>query len=260
MSPAPLAGHALAVAERVLGEEERARRHLVVALSGAHADGFPSPDSDLDLKGVHVEPTARLLGLRPPPTHATRVEVVDGVEVDYSSNEIAGVLIGLLGGNGNYLERILSALTLRTSPELDSLRPLAVSAISRRYYRHYAGFAAGQLRDFEAAPAPTAKKVLYVLRTALTGAHLLRTGTLVVDVTELLDDYGLGEAHELVATKRTGERVELIPAVRDPWVAKVQRALAALDEAHASSPLPEEAPNAAELESWLLELRRLRFG
>ena len=35
------------------------RRHLVIYLSGAHAYGFPSPDSDLDLKCVHVAPTAR---------------------------------------------------------------------------------------------------------------------------------------------------------------------------------------------------------
>ncbi|HEY3355900.1 MAG TPA: nucleotidyltransferase domain-containing protein [Polyangia bacterium] len=259
MSPVELAGHPRAVAERVLDEEGRARAHVVVALSGAHAYGFPSPDSDLDLKAVHVEPTPRLLGLRPPPTHATRVEIIDGVEVDYSSNEIAGVLGGLLTGNGNYLERLLGPLLLRTSPELDGLRPLAAAAVSRRYYRHYAGFAAGQLRDFETATAPTAKKVLYVLRTALTGAHLLRTGQVVTDVTELLDGYGLGEAHELVATKRAGERVELAPALRDQWVVKVQRALAALDEAHAASPLPEEAPNAAAIEAWLLELRRRRW-
>jgi hypothetical protein len=101
--------------------------------------------------------------------------------------------------------------------------------------------------------------VLYVLRTALTGAHLLRTGRLVVDVTALLDDYGLGEAHELVAAKRAGERVELTPARRDEWVAKVQRALTALDEAQASSALPEEAPNADAIEAWLLDLRRRRL-
>jgi uncharacterized protein len=67
------------------------------------------------------------------------------------------------------------------------------------------------------------------------------------------------EAHELVATKRAGERVELTPELRDRWLGKVRRALAALDEALATSPLPEEAPNAAEVEAWLLELRRKRF-
>lgn len=51
-----------AAADRLLNEESAHRRHLVVSLSGAHAYGFPSPDSDLDLKAVHIAPTEALLG------------------------------------------------------------------------------------------------------------------------------------------------------------------------------------------------------
>lgn len=51
--------HAQRVADAVLAEEEGKRRHLVVALSGAHAYGFPSPDSDLDLKAIHLAPRVR---------------------------------------------------------------------------------------------------------------------------------------------------------------------------------------------------------
>lgn len=42
------------VVQRVLDEESLRRRHIVIALSGAHAYGFPSPDSDYDLKSVHA--------------------------------------------------------------------------------------------------------------------------------------------------------------------------------------------------------------
>src|SRR6266542_6523386 len=94
-----------AVARRVLDEEEQHRRHLVVSLSGAHAYGFPSPDSDLDLKAIHIEPTARLLGLSRPASSASRIEVIDGIEIDYTSNEIQQALVGILQGNGNYIER-----------------------------------------------------------------------------------------------------------------------------------------------------------
>jgi RNA repair pathway DNA polymerase beta family len=48
-----LTEHQARVADRVLDEEATRREHLVVSLSGAHAYGFPSPDSDLDLKCVH---------------------------------------------------------------------------------------------------------------------------------------------------------------------------------------------------------------
>src|SRR5690349_5880724 len=93
-----------AVADRVLDEEEADRAHLVVSLSGAHAYGFPSPDSDLDLKSVHIEPTARLLGLFRSAASPSRMEIIDGVEIDYSSNEIHPVLLGVLQGNGNYIK------------------------------------------------------------------------------------------------------------------------------------------------------------
>src|SRR5687767_11659805 len=95
---------ASAVATAVLDEESGRRRHLVVSLSGAHAYGFPSVDSDLDLKAVPLDPPAKLLALRPPVLHADRLEVISGVEIDYTSNELGPVLAGILNGNGNYLE------------------------------------------------------------------------------------------------------------------------------------------------------------
>ena len=187
------------VADRVLDEESRSRAHVVISLSGAHAYGFPSPDSDLDLKAIHLAPTARLLGLSPPTAHANRLEVIDGVEIDYSSNELGGVLVGIVQGNGNYVERILGALSLRSSAEHEELRPIVQRSLSKRIYRHYNGFARGQLQEFDNAAQPTAKKILYVLRTALTGIHVLRSGMIVTDLTALVDEYGLSEARELVA-------------------------------------------------------------
>ena len=48
-----------------LGAE--AARHpyplLFATVSGAHLYGFPSPDSDFDLRGVHVLPLREVVGL-----------------------------------------------------------------------------------------------------------------------------------------------------------------------------------------------------
>jgi predicted nucleotidyltransferase len=247
------------IADRALDEESQAREHLVVSLSGAHAYGFPSPDSDLDLKAIHVERTAGFVGLTSPALHATRLEIIEGVEIDYSSNELGGVLLGILQGNGNYIERVLGALSLRSSPEHEALRPLVERSLSKRMQRHYRGFAHGQLSDFDQAEQPTAKKLLYVLRTALTGIHALRSGRIVTDVTQLLDEYGFAEAAELVAQKRAGERVALAEPLRTKWRLEVTRALALLDEAFAISPLPDESPNRPDIEAWLLDVRRKRW-
>jgi len=240
----------------VLDQEEHHRHHLVVSLSGAHAYGFPSPDSDLDLKAIHIEPTARLLALSPPAASAARLDVIDGVEIDYTSNEVRQALVGILQGNGNYIERVLGAIPLRAAREMEELRPIVHRALSRRVYRHYHGFATGQLHEFEAAEGAPVKKILYVLRTTLTGTHLLRTSEVQTDVTKLLDSYGFADAHELVAAKLAGERVYLAASLKGRWMEAVKRAFAMLDEAHAQSPLPPDSLNRDEVEAWLVEARR----
>lgn len=246
------------VARRVIAEEEARREHLVVYLSGAHAYGFPSPDSDLDLKAVHVAPTRDLLALAPAPTTFDRTGWVDGVEIDYTSNEIGDVLLGVLRGNGNFLERLLGTASLTTSGDLAGVVPAVRRALSRRVHRHYRGFATSQ--RLALASKPTVKKLLYVLRTTLTGTHLLRTGELVCDVGDLLDAYGFGAARRLVEAKRAGENAALAGDAHREWGAAVERAFEALDAARDASPLPEEPPGGAELEAWLLELRRAKFG
>jgi hypothetical protein len=245
------------VMARVLAEEEARREHVVVYLSGAHAYGFPSPDSDLDLKAIHVAKTADLLGLTVPAPTFDRAEVIEGVEVDYTSNELGHALSGILAGNGNFIERVLGRMVAHASGLLAELRPVVQRALSRRMHRHYRGFAQNQLQHLEREP--TAKKLLYVLRTTLTGIHLLDTGELEPDLTRLMDVYGVGDAAALVERKRAGERVGLDSSLVEAWRPRVDGLLARLDHAREGSPLPEEPRNVAEVEDWLLSVRRVRF-
>jgi predicted nucleotidyltransferase len=247
-----------AVMERVLAEEEARREHVVVYLSGAHAYGFPSPDSDLDLKAVHVAKTADLLGFEVPPPTFDRADVIDGVEIDYTSNELGHALAGILMGNGNFLERVLGRLTARSSPLLTELRPLTLRSLSRRVHKHYRGFALNQLRFLE--KEPTAKKLLYVLRTTITGIHVLATGELEPDLTRLMGRYDAEDAAALIERKRAGERVALDPGLLDAWRPRVESLFARLDEARETSVLPEEPSNEREIRDWLLGVRRARFG
>jgi predicted nucleotidyltransferase len=245
------------VMARVLREEEARREHVVVYLSGAHAYGFPSPDSDLDLKAIHVASTVDLLGFEPPVATIDRACVIDGVEIDYTSNELAHALSGILAGNGNFVERVLGRTVPYASPLLDELRPIVRRSLSRRVHRHYRGFAQNQLRFLE--NEPTAKKLLYVLRTTLTGIHLLETGELEADLTRVMDAYGVPDAAILIARKCAGERVGLDPGLIEAWRPRVDALFARLDAAHAASALPEHPPNQEELRAWLLGVRQARF-
>jgi predicted nucleotidyltransferase len=253
-----LTEHQRGVMARVIAEEEARREHVVVYLSGAHAYGFPSPDSDLDLKAIHVAKTADLVGLTAPAPTVDRAEIVDGVEVDYTSNELGHGLAGMLAGNGNFLERVLGRMVAHASGLLAELRPIVQRSLSRRVHRHYRGFAQNQLQFLE--KEPSAKKLLYVLRTTLTGVHLLETRELEPDLTRLMSRYGVADAAELVERKRAGERVGLDPALVEAWHPRVDTLLARLDEAREQSPLPEEPPNVGEVEDWLIAVRRARFA
>ncbi|MEO8842323.1 MAG: nucleotidyltransferase domain-containing protein [Kofleriaceae bacterium] len=245
-----------AVARTFIAEREAERRHLVVYLSGAHGYGFPSPDSDLDLKCIHIAPTGTLVGLDPPSEPDDRIEVRDGVELDYGSNELGPVLRGVLKGNGNYLERILGTLALGGDLALlATLRPLVQATLSRRVGKHYGGFATSQLRAFD--DKPTAKRALYVLRTAATGRCLLERGVLETDVARLAD-FIPSEIAELMAIKRVGERQVLEPAHAVAWRARLAAAIEAATSAWPSSLLPVDPPPdaVAALDTWLRQLRR----
>jgi len=250
-----LEGKQREVADRVIEEQGEERDHLVVYLSGSHAYGFPSPDSDLDIKAVHALPASAFLGLGRPAASADFLRVIDGVEVDYTSNELGAVLDGVLKGNGNYIERILGELTLASSEAHGDLRSLCRGALSRLAYRHYAGFARNMREGLDNADPPTAKKILYVLRTALTGTHLLATGELVTDVSQTAEAHGIDGVGELIEVKRAGERTVLAPGMLARWTSTLDAAMDLLSEARDRSPLPIKPTNAEEIDSWLIAYR-----
>lgn len=251
-----LSPHQQQVTRAFIADREKERRHLVIYLSGAHAYGFPSPDSDLDLKCIHIAPTGELVGLAPSDDPPDRIETIDGVELDYGSNELSPVLRGALKGNGNFLERILGELALGGDLALlaearEVVRPL----LSRRVGRHYGGFATSQLRLFD--DKPTAKRALYVLRTAATGRCILERGELHTDVAKLRD-FVPPEIDELLAIKRTGEKEPLMDAHAKTWRGRLYAAIAAIDTAWPRSVLqPDPAPEAiTALDAWLRDVRK----
>jgi len=247
------------VARAFLALRDAERTHLVVYLSGAHAYGFPSPDSDLDLKCVHIAPTRELVGLTPPPDSAgDRIEVIDGVELDYGSNELGPVLRGAIKGNGNFLERILGELALGGSELLASAREVVRPLLSRRCARHYSGFARSQLELFD--EKPSAKRALYVLRTAATGRCIQARGEVITDVAQL-GEFVPREIDELIAIKQQGERAQLDATAVATWRERLVGAIAAVDAAWPSSVLPVDPPESAiaDLDAWLREVRRAHW-
>ena len=228
---------------------------LLCGVTGAHIYGFPSSDSDLDLKGIHLAPTKQLLGLDPNTPPHDHTEIFRGIECDLTTNEASDALRLLLAGNGNMLERILSPMQTHESADLEELRSLAIGTLSRRYARHYGGFARGMRRELTIEP--TVKKLLYAYRVLLTGITLLRTGVVEPNVATLAPEFGISTSiQELVELKRAGaEHAPLDTSTLQSHEPTLDRLARTLIETEGSSPLPTEAPNAAELNNWLVQRR-----
>src|SRR5512134_1189689 len=85
---------------------------LFATVSGAHLYGFPSPDSDYDLRGVHILPLARVVGLDPGPETIEVSEVVEGLELDLVTHDVHKFFGLLLKRNGYVLEQLSSPLVV----------------------------------------------------------------------------------------------------------------------------------------------------
>ena len=69
---------------------------LFVTVSGAHLYGFPSSDSDVDLRGCHLLPFRDVVGLDVPNQTLEHKTVCDGTEVELVSHDV-GKYLRLLG-------------------------------------------------------------------------------------------------------------------------------------------------------------------
>lgn len=147
---------------------------VFATVSGAHLYGFPSRDSDIDLRGAHLLPAAALLGLEEPEETRTTADESDGIERDLVTHDLRKFARLLLRRNGYVLEQLTSPLVVHTGPVHAELTALAPGVLTRHHAHHYRGFARTQWRLYERTGE--LKPLLYTCRALLTGIHLMRTG------------------------------------------------------------------------------------
>ena len=214
---------------------------LFATVSGAHLYGFPSRDSDVDLRGVHLLPAADLLGLREPDETRSRMWVRDGVEMDLVTHDLRKFVRLMLRRNGYVLEQLLSPLVVHTTDAHRELAELAPGVLTSHHAHHYRGFATTQWRLFE--KTGELKPLLYTFRVLLTGVHLMRSGEVQAHLPTLI-----GEADapaylpELIAAKAEQEH-GAADVDHARVAADIERLHGVLDEEQTASALPD-APSA----------------
>lgn len=229
---------------------------VFATISGAHLYGFPSADSDFDLRGVHLLPLAEVVGLKTGRETVEKSGVYDGLEVDLVTHDARKFFTLLLRKNGYVLEQLLSPLVIHSTPEHEELKQLSAGCITRNHAHHYLGFAATQWKLFQKDRPPKVKPLLYVYRVLLTGIQLMRTGQVEANLLRLNEQAKLPYVDELVARKTAGgERSQLTDADLAFHQREYERLVSGLEQAYAQSRLPETASAQAELNDLLVRLR-----
>ena len=212
---------------------------LFATISGAHLYGFPSPDSDFDLRGAHILPLEKVVGLEVREETVEDSRVIEGLEMDIVSHDVRKFFGVLLTKNGYVLEQLFSPLIVHTTPEHAELKTIARGCITRHHSHHYFGFAETQWKLFLKTSPRRVKPLLYVYRVLLTGIHLMRTGEVEANLVTLNEACRLPYIGDLVARKQSGENTSLADADVEFHQREYERLRVELQTAHDASRLPE---------------------
>ena len=213
---------------------------LFATISGAHLYGFPSPDSDFDLRGAHVLPLEKVVGLEVRDDTVEDSRVIEGLEMDIVSHDVRKFFGLLLKKNGYVQEQLFSPLIVHTTPEHAELKVVAHGCITKHHSHHYFGFAETQWKLFLKESPRRVKPLLYVYRVLLTGIHLMRAGEVEANLVTLNEEFRLPYIADLVSRKLAGpEKSKLEDADIAFHESEYQRLRGELQAAHEASTLPE---------------------
>ncbi|MGW0558884.1 nucleotidyltransferase domain-containing protein [Streptomyces sp. NPDC002926] len=227
---------------------------LFATVSGAHLYGFPSRDSDVDLRGIHLLPVEELLGLREPEETRSRMWDRDGVEMDLVTHDLRKFVRLMLRRNGYVLEQLLSPLVVHTSDAHTELAELAPGVLTSHHAHHYRGFANTQWRLFE--KTGELKPLLYTFRALLTGIHLMRSGEVQAHLPTLLGEVDApGYLPGLIAAKAHAEHSPVSGVGLEDARTDVDALHAVLDEARLASRLPAEPTAYEALREFVVRIR-----
>lgn len=213
-------------------------RHTILAVVvGSRAYGLDGPDSDHDRRGVYAAPTRAFWHLDKPPTH------LDGPLDEQFSWEIDRFCTLALQANPTVLEVLWSPLVERITADGEDLRRSRPAFLSRRVAETYGGYARDQLKRVDARRERTGetnhKQAMHMVRLLLAGAHVLRTGEILL---------GVGDHRAALLDIRAG---------RVPWPEVTAWAAHLLDDlatAAAGTALPAD-PDRKTIDQLLLRVR-----
>jgi len=227
---------------------------LFCVISGAHLFGFPSPDSDIDIRGVHILPLEQVISLKTPKDTINIDRIVEGVELDLTTHDVKKVFELLLKKSGNTVEQIYSPLVMYTTPEHEELKAIVPQTLTIHHAHHYFGFSQRKWHDF--LNKKTAKALLYVYRVLLTGIHLMSTHEVQSNLVILNETYKLPYIDDLIARKMSHAEKGVLPDADMEFYEQEYKALTKrLEDARDTSTLPQHPAGKEALSDLLVRIR-----
>ncbi len=204
---------------------------------GSRAQGLATETSDTDRRGFYVAPAKLYWSLAGAPAQ------LEESQTEECYWEIEKFLKLALKVNPNVLECLYSPLIETATPFAHRVIAARHKFLSKAAYETFGGYAKSQLRRVENARKKTGtvrwKPLMHLLRLLLSGAFLLREGTLQVDVGT--------DRERLLAIKRGEVSWEKV----DAWRVEL---LEDFEVAYSQTSLPEE-PDFQAAEELLYQAR-----
>lgn len=229
---------------------------VFATISGAHLYGFPSADSDYDLRGVHVLPLREVVGLETGEETIQTEEIRDELELDLVTHDAKKFFNLMLKKNGYVLEQLFSPLVVHTSPEHEELKIIGAKCVTKYHAHHYFGFAKTEWKLFEKENPHRVKPLLYIFRVLLTGIYLMQTGGIEANLVKLNEVFKLSYLPELIERKTSGAEKGVLPATDlDFYRREYERLVGELEIHQEKSNLPEKPSAKEDLNDLLIRLR-----
>lgn len=155
--------------------------------SGSRAWGFPSPDSDFDVRFIYVRPYSYYLSIA---NKADHLNYPISNELDIYGWDLRKVLQLILKSNTTPFEWLQSPIVYCEEVGFkDSLFHVCLQYFSaRKNALHYLGIAKGALDTMVSADEIKVKKLFYVLRPLLAATWSLEKGTIApMTIEELME-------------------------------------------------------------------------
>jgi predicted nucleotidyltransferase len=235
---------------------------IFLGISGSHAYGFASADSDYDFRGWHVLPASLVLALEPAP----ETYQLQQYPIDFISHDIGLVLRSLLRKqDGTLFEHVYGLSPLYTSDLHTMVQELLQPYRTRFLYQHYMHFATRQWNAIikeQRSGLVAVKTVLYMYRVLLTGIHALQTGQFILALPTLIQDTPYTHVQDWIAQKQDRHYADLLVPDPSPLLTRIRHDYETLQrtlsEAVDTSPLPTQLPELKPIAEFLVETR-LRF-